>query len=301
MLFVDGIGWGVDRADTNPFAHAELPHLCDLLGCRPVTPVTGTRRPTLPALALDATMGVPGLPQSGTGQAALITGRNVAAAVGGHSGPFAGSDVQAVMAVHSLWQDARRYGAPSALATAYPERLIERVASGSGRLSAIARAAVQAGVPLRGPAEAAAGRAVPPYFSPPRGSTGRRPVVADPFAAGRLLAADARTHSLCVYEHFATDAVGHRGDIDDAVDVLLGLDAFVGGILSAWPADSVLVLMSDHGNLEDATTTQHTLAPALGAWRGPASGAAPPASVTEIAPAIRRFLGWAPIGPGGDT
>jgi hypothetical protein len=294
VLFVDGIGWGVDQSDTNPFARAELPHMCRLLGRRPVA---GTGRPTLPALALDATMGVAGLPQSGTGQAALITGRNVAAAVGAHSGPFAGSDVQAVMALHSLWQDARRHGAPSALATAYPERLIERVTGGAGRLSAIARAAVQAGVPLRGPAESAAGRAIPPYFSPPRGSTGRRPIVADPYEAGRELAADARTYALCVYEHFATDAAGHRGDMDDAVDVLQRLDAFIGGILSAWPADSALVLMSDHGNLEDATTTQHTLAPALGAWRGPDAGGSPPASVTEIAPAIRRFLDWTPIGP----
>ena len=33
-------------------------------------------------------MGVPGMPQSGSGQAALLTGLNVPALIGGHYGPW---------------------------------------------------------------------------------------------------------------------------------------------------------------------------------------------------------------------
>lgn len=292
VLFVDGIGWGVDDPAVNPFAHADLPHLSALLGRRPVLDAGSTE---LPALALDATMGVAGMPQSGTGQAALITGRNVAAAVGGHRGPFADATVQAILSEHSLWRDARARGASARLATAYPDALIERVARGAGRLSGIARAAVQSGVPLLGRADVVAGGAVPPFLGAPRSGARDRPVVDDPFDAGQRLAAIAARHALTVHEHFGTDVVGHRGDLAAAVDALRRLDAFWGGVMAAWPADHVLVLMSDHGNLEDTSTTQHTLAPAIGAWRGPWPGGPPPASVTEIAPAVRRALGWAAL------
>lgn len=293
---MDGIGWGPGDADRNPFARAELPHLAVLLGRRPVAWRDGSAADAGGgALALDASMGVAGTPQSGTGQGALITGRNVARLVGGHSGPFPTAAVQSILASDSLWRDAVRRGQAAALATAYPARIIDRVAGGGGRLSSIARAAVQAGIPLRGPADAAAGAAVPPFLGPSARAMHGRPVVADPFAAGRALAAVAAANVVTVYEHFATDVAGHRRDMGAAVDALERLDALIGGILSRWPERDVLVLMSDHGNLEDLSTHHHTDAPAIGAWRGPAVGA-PPAAVHDVAPAIREALGWsAPV------
>lgn len=291
-MFVDGIGWGPDDASRNPFARATLPHLAALLGRRPVGVPGGTAAFAGPgALALDASMGVAGMPQSGTGQGALITGRNVARLVGGHSGPFPTAAVQAILASDSLWRDAVRRDQAAALATAYPARIVDRVARGGGRLSSIARAAVQAGVPMRGPDDAAAGAAVPPFLGPPARAPNGRPVVADPFAAGRALAAVAAAHVITVYEHFATDVAGHRRDMGAAVDALERLDALIGGILSRWSERDLLVLMSDHGNLEDLSTHHHTDAPAIGAWRGPPAGG-PLAAVHDVAPAIRGSLGW---------
>lgn len=325
ILFVDGIGWGPDDPASNPFARATLPHLTALLARRPVlssglpsgeplalmdasaATVSGDEhvlaeiasafadgQAMAPALALDASMGMPGLPQSGTGQGALITGRNIARAVGGHSGPFPSAAVQDVMARHSLWRHAADRGLRAALATAYPERLVHRAADGGGRLSSIARAAVQAGVPLRGPAFAAAGEAVPPFLGRSGRTASGRPIVADPFSAGRALASVAAAHHLTVYEHFATDVAGHRQDWAAAVDALERLDALIGGVGSGWPATAgdILVLMSDHGNLEDLGTHHHTGASALGAWLGPLGGGSAPAAVEDVANAIRRALGW---------
>ena len=89
FLFLDGIGLGPDDPATNPFARASMPHLSQLLGghrlVSGVAPLV-TERATL--VSLDACMGVPGMPQSGSGQATLLTGLNVPALIGGHYGPW---------------------------------------------------------------------------------------------------------------------------------------------------------------------------------------------------------------------
>lgn len=291
FVFVDGIGWGSADPDRNPFARAALPHFARLLGR---APWSTAEPPSGPALALDATMGVAGRPQSGTGQAALVTGCNTAALLGAHRGPFPDPALRPVLAWRSLWRDAVRAGAPSALATAYPQRLRAAVAAGRGRLSSIARAAVLAGVPLRAARLGGADGAVPPILGPrPGGAASAAPIVGDARAAGEALAEVASHHVLTVYEHFEADMVGHRADRDAAVAALERLDALLGGIADHWAATDLLVLASDHGNLEDATTRHHTLAPAIGAWRGPRPFAAP-TRVYDVAPALRAALGWRP-------
>ncbi len=295
FVFVDGIGWGPDDRDTNPFARAELPNLARLLGRRPVADGRAVRPP---ALALDASMGVAGRPQSGTGQAALITGVNTAALLGAHRGPFPDPALRPALAAHSLWRAAHEAGASAVLATAYPPRLRAAVAAGRGRLSAVARAAVLAGVPLRSARLGGPDGAVPPILGPrPAAGAAATPVVADPHAAGAALAEVTRHHALTVYEHFEADMVGHRAAMAPAVAALERLDALLGGLLAGWRDGDVIVLASDHGNIEDATSTRHSLRPAIGAWFGGGTAAVPDA-VTAVAGAIRAALGWAPMSAG---
>ena len=74
------------------------PHLEALLGGRKLiaqsAPVE-TERASL--VALDACLGVPGTPQSATGQATLLTGRNVPAEIGYHYGPKPNPEVAAYL------------------------------------------------------------------------------------------------------------------------------------------------------------------------------------------------------------
>lgn len=88
FIFLDGVGLGVDDPEINPFAGIEMPVLQELLGGRKLlaasAPFEGDRA-TL--IALDASLGVKGLPQSATGQAVLLTGINVPAEIGEHYGP----------------------------------------------------------------------------------------------------------------------------------------------------------------------------------------------------------------------
>ena len=67
FLFLDGVGLGLDDAETNPFVTVEMPHLQLLLGGKRLIknyPETiSTSRSTF--LSLDACLGVEGRPQSG--------------------------------------------------------------------------------------------------------------------------------------------------------------------------------------------------------------------------------------------
>ena len=88
MIFLDGIGLGTDNPSSNPFSVAQTPTLLKLTNNRRWLANTG-RQSSERALFIptDPRMGVPGRPQSGTGQAAIVTGRNIPQLVGEHYGP----------------------------------------------------------------------------------------------------------------------------------------------------------------------------------------------------------------------
>ena len=111
FVFLDGVGLG-PADESNPFWSAGTPTLRRLLGGPLVNGVRAQRLiGTLPVLCrgIDATLGVPGLPQSGTGQTALFTGINAVEKIA-----FRKRDPAAV-AGHELIDDGRRQiGSPVA-------------------------------------------------------------------------------------------------------------------------------------------------------------------------------------------
>lgn len=259
------------------------------------------QRASAVAVGLDATLGVEGLPQSGTGQTALMTGVNAAAHVGAHLGPFPTAGLRALLARHGLPAAARAAGLGVALANAYPDGFRARAAAGGGRLDAVARAMALAGVPLRGPDDLRRGAAVAGSLTGHgwRERLGIEVPIRSPEEAGARLAALAAGHDLTVFAHHATDAAGHRGTLADARALLARYDAFLAGLLAARPAGLEIVLASDHGNVEDVSHGRHTRNPALAAWHGDR----PPgrwAAITDVAPAVRAALGL-PHGPGPEV
>ena len=85
FLFLDGVGIGPPDPEVNPFFRAVLPTLTSVLGGH--LPSLDEPEPAGSfgrAFPLDACLGVKGIPQSGTGQVALLTGRNAPRAFGRH-------------------------------------------------------------------------------------------------------------------------------------------------------------------------------------------------------------------------
>src|SRR5918996_2718747 len=95
LVFLDGVGLGDDDASYNPFVTADLPRFRSLLEEKRVVRDTAPYHAGRASLvAIDATLGVAGTPQSGTGQAALFTGVNAAQRYGRHFGPWVPAQLQ---------------------------------------------------------------------------------------------------------------------------------------------------------------------------------------------------------------
>ena len=84
------------------------------------------------------------------------------------------------------------------------------------------------------------------------------PLVSPRESAAHLLAI-AADHDFTLFEYFQTDLMAHKGTPDDVRRVLSRLDEFLEGLL-AWPNEPghLLLLTSDHGNIEDSRTKVHT-------------------------------------------
>jgi phosphopentomutase len=115
----------------------------------------------------------------------------------------------------------------------------------------------------------------------------------DPVEAGRRAARVAAEHHFTLYEHFLTDKAGHARDMAEARRVLERLDAFLAGLLQELPEDHLLLITSDHGNIEDLSVKTHTLNPVATFVRGPGAGAVASGirSLLDITPAILRVVG----------
>ena len=285
FLFLDGVGIGPPDPLVNPFFAAELPTLTRALsGQLPSLDEPNPQGDLGRAFPLDACLGVEGTPQSGTGQIALLTGRNAPKEFGRHFGPWPPVRLRSGLERENLLTRASQEGARVAFANAYPRGYPgER---DSKRVAAVPLAACAAGVLNRDHKALAQGRAVASEIVNDAwisrlGHT-QIPEVT-PRQAGVQLGRISEGADLTLYAHYQTDEAGHRGGIAGGVQALELVDAFLDGTMEALSADTLLVLASDHGNLED-TRGGHTRNPALGLLLGArAETAATPRALTDVA------------------
>jgi len=266
FLFVDGLGLGEPDPQRNPLAAASLPTLQGLLEGRALlaesAPFFGQRASLL---ALDACLGVKGLPQSASGQAALLTGINVPQQVGEHYGPKPNPAVAAHLQTGGLFGEFTRAGKTAALLNAYPPAYFAALQSGKRLPSAIPMAAQRAGLSLRGVEDLRAGNAISADFTGQGwrerlGETGLPALT--PRQAGERIAALAAGCDLAWVDYWLSDYAGHAQDMPAARRLLSEFDEMLAGLLSAWDETRGLIaLTSDHGNLEDLNTRRHTFNP----------------------------------------
>ena len=289
---------GDDDPKVNPFVTAVLPHLTYLLGNNWYLKDNG--RLTTPRASLiptDANLDMPLKPQSATGQATILTGRNVPQLVGEHYGPKPNPAVAAVIQQGTLFSEIVASGGEAALITPYPQRFFEGIRSGKHLLSSVPLAATSAGLSLMGAEELRNGRAVSPGFTNEAWRTylgySDMPELSL-FAAGQRIAAIARTYHFSFFEHWPSDRAGHRGSLAEAVKHLEVIDEAVGGLLDAWDDEhGLLIITSDHGNIEDKSQRQHTMnpVPTILVGQDHADFAHQISDLTDIARVVRRYLG----------
>lgn len=298
FLFLDGIGLGTDNPEINPLARASMPFLRELLGgrslVREAAPYDGV---WASLLALDACLGIPGLPQSATGQAALLTGQNIPQIIGYHYGPKPNPEIAAHLKQENLFIHLRAQGKHAALLNAYPPRYFHGIQSGHRLYSAIPLSVTAAGFPLFGVDEFFSSRALSADFT----GEAWRSMLGFPQApvrsareAGHLMAQLASEYDFSLFEYWASDYAGHRQDVKWAIQQLETLDDLLQGLCEASPSDLLILITSDHGNLEDLSTRRHTTAPVPLLLIGPPQVRAAfryATDLTDVAPGIRKALG----------
>jgi 2,3-bisphosphoglycerate-independent phosphoglycerate mutase len=295
FVFLDGIGLAAAGPD-NPLSTVPMPRLRDLLaGPLVLDSCQGKALDAagdgLALRALDACLGVPGLPESATGQTALFTGINAPAVLGDHVTAQPTGILKQIIAEHSFMKQAAETGARVLFANAHSEQFWQMVRDGKRRLGASTLTALAAGAPIPTLSDLAEGRAV--LWDITHEIAADRLGYALPHVsaeeAGARLARLAAEYDLVLYESFLPDLAGHRRI--EAEWVLTRLDAFLGSILAHRSPLTTLVVSSDHGNVEDATTKSHTTNPVPLLVVGPAAGDFRQATaITDVAPAILTSL-----------
>ncbi len=274
FLFLDGIGLGSAESEHNPLVSARMPTLESLLlGQHMVAGVAPVWGPQATLLAVDAQMGVPNTPQSASGQASLLTGRNVPREIGGHYGPKPNPAIADILRQDNLFMQVKARGGAAVLLNAYPPGYFQSIDSGRRLYSAIPLAVTAAGIPLMTFDDLQAGRALSADFTGEGWATQPSFPPAPVYSAedaGRLMAQLAASHDLSWFDYWASDYAGHHQDFEAAVRLMESFDRVLAGLLGAWvDRRDLIVLTSDHGNMEDLSARGHTLNPVPALLIGP--------------------------------
>ncbi len=300
FLFVDGVGLGADDREINPLARAVMPNLHALLGgsrlLEETAPFDGTRASLR---ALDANLGVSGLPQSATGQATLLTGINVPREIGYHYGPKPNPAVAEFLRNGTLFSRVSQSGKRVGFLNAYPPRYFDAIQSGRRMYSAIPMAVASALIPLRTAADLYTGQAMSADLTGEgwRSHLGMTDApILPPRQAGQRLAELTTAYDLAFFEYWLSDYAGHGQDMGAACTLLETFDSVLGGLVESWDDSNGLALItSDHGNLENLGTRRHTDNPVPAVIIGSAEARQTFTKglhdLTGIAPAILRHLG----------
>lgn len=299
FIFLDGIGLGEPDPAVNPIVAARPPFLHELLGVEELsrrTADTSSKRASL--VSVDATLGVPGLPQSGTGQYSLLTGDNGPQRFGRHYGPYVPTGLRDRLMRTSLLARAINAGVSVAFANAYPEELI-----GDNGQDITIRGPLRAGPPLaaigasllqRRTPDLEAGNALASEITNDGwiqrlGRTSLPDISASD--AGANLAKIASRHGLTLFAHYSTDAEGHLRELSGGIRAVHRVDEFLHGFFDSIDSATTVIIGSDHGNLEDIRTG-HTRNPAMFivAGRDHEELAAEIRALTDVTPALLRRI-----------
>lgn len=266
LVFLDGVGLAEPGAN-NPLSHLEsMPFLNGYLGQKLLTGAT-LQQETVMLKPIDATLGVEGLPQSASGQTTIYTGQNAAKFLGRHQSGFANGSLRKLIDGYGLFAQALALGRTATLANAYSPSYFYAIANRKRRYSVCTLLNLSAGLPFRMQCEYEQGEAifwdivgaVPPARNTRSLSEKGARLPISPAVAGERLAKLSGQYGVTLFECYLTDYAGHARDFDQAVRCLKRVDAFLESAIAHLPAHVTLIMVSDHGNIEDLSTKRHTL------------------------------------------
>ena len=300
FIFVDGVGLGREQPD-NPFIHSETPGISGILDGRRLTADSAFYCGSKASLiGLDAAMGVSGLPQSATGQASIFTGVNAAAFIGSHLNGFPNQELRRLLAAKGVFRWLRGKGYRVVFANAYRPPFFDLLRRGlpGNRYSCSTLITFYGGLPFYNLIDLEIGKAL--YMDITNDILQRMGFAVSPISpeegAERLLKISGN-YDFCLFEYFLSDLAGHMADQTEAGRVIAILDRFIGRLADLInPRETLLIVTSDHGNLEDLSSGDHTMnqVPALLIGDPELRKALHPGlkDLTDLLPAVQTALDW---------
>lgn len=291
FVFIDGIGVGENVPD-NPLSSAFLKSFSAFTGKNGFHNECGiTIKEDTLYKAIDANLGVKGLPQSGTGQTTLFTGINGSKVVGKHFGPFPHSKLKPLLQQNSLFHKVIEAGKKPHFLNAYPDIFFEKSRK-RNRWSCTTLMVKSAGVRLNRLKDIIKGKAITAEITQYAWREMLNldvPEIKPEEAAERALHV-MKENDLVLYEYYLTDKAGHSQDRKRADEVLEPLDRFLLYIINNFGENDTLIITSDHGNLEDLSIKSHTRNPVPLFVKGNIEPFKGSESILDITPLILKVL-----------
>jgi hypothetical protein len=302
-IFLDGIGMGAYDPKTNPFSKYASGIFSPLGGI----PLKDANLPELKGNLhirnTDAHLGVPGIPQSATGQTAIWTGINGAKILGRHVSGFPTITLRKIIAKYSMLKVFNENKIHADFLNCFTSPYLKHVEEKPKLVSASTLVQLASNRPLKTMEDLRMGKGlymdlthdilkqVAKDFLPPD----------DPLLAPRnprILGSSVFTmfgdYEFAIYEYFLTDKIGHAMDWDKAKIIIDNLEEFFYGILSNMDVEKdTLIVTSDHGNMEDLSQKNHTenLVPTILYGKYADQYAENIHSLTDIVPQIYKTFG----------
>jgi hypothetical protein len=253
LFFIDGLGIGT-RDQANPMnGLADAAPLAIFQNETPAVIADGL------VVSTDPRLGVAGRPQSASGQTTILTGINAPALLGYHKQGFPNAELREIINSHSVFLQLRQAGIDRiTFANAYRDQFF---AARPRWVSATTAAVEAAGLQFRTIADLQSGSALyqdfTNHFLIDKGLTVEPRT---PRIAAEILARIVGEHRFTLYEYFITDKIGHAQDFAAAQAAIQNLARMIRELLSLLDLSrTTVILTSDHGNIEDLSTRNHTL------------------------------------------
>ncbi len=250
FIFIDGVGIGNKDKETNPIYATESLILASLI--------------EQARFQADASLGVEGLPQSATGQTSIFTGVNAPAVLNRHLSGQPTETLREIISHGNLFSELKNMGLKVASANVYRDEYLVKMLDLSDRRnrpSVTSVMGMSVDIKFKTVADFVNSNGV--YHD----ITGEILKESDynvelisPKKAAQNLYRLSKENDFTLFEHFMTDIAGHKAEMESAISIIETVDSFLAELTSLMNfEEDVLIITSDHGNIEDCSVQTHTM------------------------------------------
>jgi predicted AlkP superfamily pyrophosphatase or phosphodiesterase len=282
IIFIDGVGIGKLDPAYNPCCFSE-------------TGIFNSRGSDLPGggvlYPLDAQLGIPGFPQSATGHTTIYTGINAPALIEKHLFGFPNARLKLELRERSLFVILSRMGIKCKFINAFrPLFFTTPELFKNKNMSATTEMNKYAGLPFSDFSQIKNHKALyHEYTNENLISLGFDLPIFSARQAAEILISESRSYDVILYEFFMTDFAGHRQDMKQAIKQIHSIEILIMDVIRNNKFfDTTVLVVSDHGNIEDLRKKSHTNNPAYSAiwWAKQIKERKAPTSLKDINPLV---------------